>query len=137
VPAIVGFGKAAELALSELTQRIEKLKQLRTLVESQLMQIPHLTIFSQHAERLPNTVQFGIKGIDGEMLLMQLDQKNIAVSSGSACASEGGQASPVLTAMGIESTLAKSAIRVSLGTQNTATEVIQFITVLKTILGIF
>jgi cysteine desulfurase len=68
------------------------------------------------------------------MLLMQLDQKNIAVSSGSACASEGGQPSSVLTAMGIEPSLAKSAIRISLGMQNTATECELFITTLKSLL---
>ncbi len=131
VAAIVGFGKAAELALAELSSRSEKLLALRLKLEAALVEIPNLTIFAQHQTRLPNTVQFGIAGIDGEMLLMQLDQKNIAVSSGSACASEGGQPSPVLTAMGIETTLAKSAIRVSLGKQNTETEIYQFITTLK------
>lgn len=134
VAAIVGFGKAAELALTELESRTQHLSRLRLLLEQALMQIPHLTIFSQNVRRLPNTVQFGIEGIDGEMLLMRLDQKNIAVSSGSACASEGGKPSPVLTAMGIEPSLAKSAIRVSLGKQNTNTDCDQFITTLRTLL---
>lgn len=136
VAAIVGFGKAAELALAELENRTRKLLALRLKLEQALMQIPNLTIFAQHVTRLPNTVQFGISGIDGEMLLMQLDQKNIAVSSGSACASEGGQPSPVLTAMGIEPILAKSAIRISLGKQNTETQIDQFITTLTAMLGI-
>jgi cysteine desulfurase len=136
VAAIVGFGKAAELALAELENRTEKLLALRWRLEQALVQIPKLTIFAQNVTRLPNTVQFGVHGIDGEMLLMQLDQKNIAVSSGSACASEGGQPSPVLTAMGIELLLAKSAIRVSLGIHNTVAEIDQFISTLKSLLYI-
>lgn len=136
VAAIVGFGKAAELALAELESRTQKLLALRLRLEQALMLIPDLTIFAKNVARLPNTVQFGINNIDGEMLLMRLDQKNIAVSSGSACASEGGQPSPVLTAMGIEPALAKSAIRISLGKQNTETEIDQFIATLKTLLVI-
>ena len=131
VVAIVGFGKAAELAKAELAQRNEQLLALRVLLEAGLSTIPGLTIFAQQAERLPNTVQFGIPGIDGEMLLMKLDQKGIAVSSGSACASGGSMPSPVLIAMGVEADLAKSAIRVSLGLANTTAEIFKFINLLK------
>ncbi len=133
VAAIVGFGKAAELASIELDQRTEYLLKLRNHLDQQLKTIPGLVIFSEQVERLPNTVQFGIKGIDGEMLLMQLDQKNIAVSSGSACSSGGGKASPVLLAMGVDNSLAKSAIRISLGKMNTIVEIKEFITILKTL----
>lgn len=131
VAAIVGFGKAAELAAIELELRSAHCLQLRQQLEQGLKSIPNVTIFSEQVERLPNTLQFSIQGIDGEMLLMQLDQKNIAVSSGSACASGGGKASKVLTAMGIDYQVAKGAIRVSLGKDNTAAEINQFITVLK------
>lgn len=134
VAAIVGFGKAAELALIELESRTQTLLALRLRLEHALKTFPNLIIFAENAPRLPNTVQFGIYGIDGEMLLMRLDQKNIAVSSGSACASENGLPSPVLTAMGVEPLLAKSAIRMSLGIQNTATEIDQFIAILKSLL---
>jgi len=131
VAGIVGFGKAAELALLKLEKRAAHYLLLRNKLEQELKTIPGLVIFSENIERLPNTVQFGIKGIDGEMLLMQLDQKNIAVSSGSACASGGGKASTVLTAMGIDEQLAKSAIRVSFGMANTETEINQFSKILK------
>lgn len=134
VAAIVGFGKAAELAKLELADRNEYLLKLRRLLEQNLETIPGLTLFSRDANRLPNTVQFGIHGMDGEMLLMRLDQKSIAVSSGSACASTGGKSSPVLTAMAIDEALAKSAIRISLGMANTEAEVMQFINVLKSLL---
>lgn len=135
VAAIVGFGKAAELAKLELEQRISHMQALKNRLEQQLKSIPGLVIFAEQANRLPNTVQFGIPGINGEMLLMQLDQKNIAVSSGSACATGSEQISPVLAAMGVGVVLAKSAIRVSLGKSNTAAEVDQFVSVLKTLLA--
>ncbi len=131
VAAIVGFGKAAELAQLELDHRTEHLLKLRHELEQQLRTIPGLIIFSEQVERLPNTVQFGIQGVDGEMLLMQLDRHNIAVSSGSACTAGGGKASSVLTAMGVDSQLAKSAIRISFGKNNTLEELKEFIRVLK------
>ena len=131
VAAIIGFGKAAELAAQELEVRADYCFALRTKLERELKSIPGLLIFAEQAKRLPNTVQFGIQDVDGEMLLMQLDRKNIAVSSGSACSSGGGKASSVLTAMGVEYSLAKSAIRVTLGKANTETEIMEFINILK------
>jgi cysteine desulfurase len=131
VAAIVGFGKAAELAKAEFAKRSEQLLALRELLEAGLTAIPGITIFARQADRLPNTVQFGIPEIDGEMLLMKLDQKGYAVSSGSACASGGSSPSPVLIAMGVEAGLAKSAIRISLGLANTKAEVFEFINLLK------
>jgi cysteine desulfurase len=133
VPAIVGFGKAAELAGIELAQRTSHQEKLKAMLEKSLKSIPGVHIFAENAKRLPNTVQFSIEGMDGEMLLMQLDQRGIAVSSGSACASGGGKPSPVLAAMGIPSGLAKSAIRVSLGKDNTEAEIIEFNNQLKTL----
>lgn len=135
VAAIVGFGKAAELAKTELGARQARMLALRMRLEQALRTIPGLVIFAEHAKRLPNTVQFGIPGISGEMLLMQLDQRNIAVSSGSACSASSGEISPVLTAMGVEASLAKSAIRVSLGKDNQETEIDQFIDVLKALIA--
>lgn len=135
VAAIVGFGKAAELARMELQQRFTHLQGLQKRLEGQLKTIPGLVIFSGQVERLPNTVQFGIPGVNGEMLLMQLDQKGVAVSSGSACATGAEQISPVLAAMHVDVPLAKSAIRVSLGKDNTEQEVDRFVEVLKALLG--
>lgn len=135
VAAIVGFGKAAELAKLELEQRIIHMQALRAHLEQQLQAIPGLVIFAEQAVRLPNTVQFGIPNLNGEMLLMQLDQHNIAVSSGSACATGSEQISPVLEAMGVDVALAKSAIRVSLGKANTTAQVDQFVSVLQTLLA--
>ena len=136
VAAIVGFGKAAELAETELTQRRQHLLELRRQLERELLNISGLVIFAQDAERLPNTVEISINGIDGEMLLMQLDQNNIAVSSGSACSSGGGRTSPVLAAMKIEPALAKGAVRISLGKASSIQDINEFILVLKNLIKV-
>lgn len=131
VASIVAFGKAAELAKQELTERYHYLFSLRTLLEQQLNSIPNLTIFAEHSPRLPNTVMFGIDNTDGEMLVMQLDQKGIEVASGSACASGGSLPSHVLTAMGVSAEQAKTAVRISLGMTNTEQDIFEFIKQLK------
>ena len=123
VPAIVGFGKAAEMAAAELQQRSKRARDLRNALEQGLNQIKAVSIFAEQAERLPNTVQFGVAGYDGETLLMQLDRKAIAVSSGSACTSGKTEPSHVLTAMKVPDALALSAIRVSFGKTNTMSDV--------------
>lgn len=135
VAAIVGFGKAAELARLEFEQRVSHLQALRNRLEQHLTTIPGLVIFAEQAKRLPNTVQFGIPAVNGEMLLMQLDQKGIAVSSGSACATGAEQISPVLAAMNVDLSLAKSAVRVSLGKDNNEQEIDEFFSVLKALLA--
>lgn len=133
VAGIVGFGKAAELAGAELAARAKHLNALRERLEAGLAELPGAVVFGQTAERLPNTVCLGIPGIDGEMLVMALDRERIAVASGSACSSGGGRPSPVLLAMGVEETLAKSAIRISLGKDNTEEDVAGF---LRSLIGI-
>lgn len=135
VAAIVGFGKAAELAQAELAERNTHLRRLRDSLEQALVAIPSVTVLAQTAERLPNTVMITVAGIDGEMLLMRLDQKGVAVSSGSACASAGGKPSPVLLAMGLSEQQAKSALRISLGKSNTEAEIFKFIDLLKGLLS--
>ncbi|MDC9729437.1 MAG: cysteine desulfurase family protein [Methyloprofundus sp.] len=135
VAAIVGFGKAAELARLELEERQAHSLKLRNYLEQQLQGIHAIKIFSGQAQRISNTVQIGIQGCVGEMLLMQLDQQNIAVSSGSACASNEEASSYVLAAMAIEPQLAQSAIRVSLGKNNTLEEIDIFVQKLKQIIA--
>ena len=131
--AIVGFGKAAELATELQQARKEHVQKLQQQLEGCLVELPGVTVFSLQAERLPNTVQFSVQGIDGETLLMQLDRKGFAVSSGSACDSGRTEPSHVLMAMGVEKNMAKGAIRVSFGEQNTSEQVVQFIDALAQI----
>jgi len=131
--AIVGFGAAAELAARELQQRKNHVFELQTQFEEQLKAVQGIVIFSQLAARLPNTVMFALQGIDGEALLMLLDRKGFAVSSGSACESGSADPSHVLLAMSVKPGIAKGAIRVSLGEQNTSDDVLQFIEALQDI----
>jgi cysteine desulfurase len=126
VAGIVGFGAAASLAKTRLADYETRLTALRDQLESALRALNGIVIFSTGAKRLPNTVCFGMDGMDGETLLLNLDRAGIAVSSGSACASSHREPSPVLTAMGIEPGLALSAVRVSLGINNTGQDIEDF-----------
>lgn len=134
VAAIVGFGAAAELALAEMEARAEHTLALREQLEAGLRARPDAIIFGGGAaQRLPNTLQFGIKGWDGEALLMALDRKGYAVSSGSACASGSGEPSHVLLAMGHDRVTAKGAVRASFGKDNTGSDVEGFLAALAQI----
>jgi cysteine desulfurase len=133
VAAIVGFGKAAELAKCEFNERHDKVFALKALLESELRKLSRVTLFSTHSQRLPNTVLFGLDSIDGEWVLLKLDQLGIAVSSGSACASEATEPSPVLLAMGVLANQAQTAIRVSLSHQNTADEILKFVEIIHSL----
>jgi len=137
VAGIVGFGKAAEMAAALLPERTRHLCALRERLEDGLLKLPGVVVFGQNAERLPNTVFIGVPGIDGETLVMALDKKRIEVASGSACASSKGQASHVLLAMGVEEALAKSAIRISLGKENTEEDIACFLSALEEIMRDF
>ena len=130
VAAIVGFGAAAELAQQELQARDAHLLTLRERLSAGLHALPGVSIFGERSPRLSNTVQFGLKGWEGEALLMALDRKGIAVSSGSACSSGKGEPSHVLLGMGLPRDVAYGAIRVSLGQGNSAAEVDRFLLVL-------
>jgi len=131
IAGIIGFGKAAELAVKEQTQRSERCLQLRQRLESQLCEINGVSIFSEAVDRLANTTFFAAAGIDGETLLMALDSQGFAVSSGSACSVANNEASHVLKAMGIEEGLSRCAVRVSIGKDNRANDIDGFVQCLK------
>ena len=135
VPAIVGFGKAAELAKAELESRTQHSRALRDAFENGLREFSKVQIFAEHTERLPNTVQFGIAGFDGETMLMQLDRRGIAVSSGSACTSGKTEPSHVLKAMRVVNDYALGAVRVSFGAGNTQADVEALIKALADIMN--
>lgn len=132
VAAIVGFGKAAELAQAELDRRFNHMQGLREYLENRLVtEFPQIRIFGQQAARLPNTIFFAVPGVDGETLLMALDQDGFAVSSGSACGTGEVEPSHVLQAMGVDSEQARGAVRVSMGKDSSRDELERFITNLK------
>ncbi len=130
VAGIVGFGAACALAKAGLSDYGARMRSLRDRLESELRALGDIEIFGAQANRLPNTVCFGTRGVDGETLLLNLDRAGIAVSSGSACASSHREPSPVLQAMGIDPEVALGAIRVSLGAGNTEQDVDAFIAAL-------
>lgn len=131
VAAIVGFGLAAELAATQLDARARQFGLLRAELEAAL-RIQGATIFGAGAERLASTTYFAFAGIDGETLVGKLDRAGFAVAAGAACSSANPEPSHVLLAMGVESGLARCAVRVSLGTDNTMAQVRDFIAALNT-----
>lgn len=132
VAGIVGFGVAAGIAKQRLRDYGAHTRRLRDRLEAGLRALEGVEIFGVSAQRLSNTVCLGMSGIDGETLLLNLDRAGIAVSSGSACASHSREPSPVLRAMGIDAGLALSALRVSLGRDNTEQDVDALIAALAT-----
>jgi cysteine desulfurase len=129
VPGIVGLGKAAELAMEGLERGDDrKTATMRDRLERELLQIESTGLNGadfngERAPRVPNTTNIYFDGIEGESLVIALDLKGLAVSTGAACSSGAIEPSHVLTAMGLSSDQAKSSIRLSLGKQNTAEDV--------------
>ena len=134
VAAIVGFGAACELAVSELNARSSHTKALRDHLEQGLVQMGAI-MFGNKVARIPNTSFFAFPNIEGETLVMALDRKGFAVASGSACSSDSTEPSHVLLAMGVAPDVARGAVRVSFGAHqkygNTIEQVDQFLVVLK------
>jgi cysteine desulfurase len=125
VAAIAGFGAAAAAAKATDASRMAALRQrLETGIKSAT---PTAVIFGENVPRLPNTTLFTVPGLKAETAIIAFDLNGIAVSSGSACSSGKVQASHVLAAMGVESTLLRGAVRVSLGWSTTEVEVEQFL----------
>jgi len=123
VPGIVGLGTAAELALADMDTEARQVRALRDrLIEG----LPAATgaVLTGHPERrLPGHASFCFPGLEGEAVLLGLDQKGIAASSGSACTSGAMEPSYVLTAMGLDPATARGSLRLTLGRDNTVEEV--------------
>ncbi len=114
VPGIVGFGKAAELAMNEMAQDAERLSKLRDKLETALLQLEEAYVNGTPEHRLPHVSNISFKYVEGEGLMMGFN-KNIAVSSGSACTSASLEPSYVLKALGLGDDLAHSSLRFGLG----------------------
>ena len=130
VAAIVGFGAACELAVKNLTAFDMHTENLRKHLEAGLHKM-QAVIFGHHGLRIPNTSFFAFKNIDGETLVTALDKAGFAVASGSACSSDSDKPSHVLLAMGVEEDLARGAVRVSFGMNNTLEQVQHFLRALE------
>ncbi len=124
VAAIVGLGKAAELAMEELEERAEKVKPLRDKLIQELPQrVDHVFLTGHPEKRLPYHASFCIEFIEGEAMLLNLDMQGISVSSGSACTSKALKASHVLLAMGIDHALAQGSLVFSMIEDTTSEDI--------------
>jgi len=123
VPGIVGLGKAISLVL-ENREKMDAIKELRDyLINEVEKNIPNSRLNGSREFRLPHNANFSFQGVEGESLLMMLDQEGIAISTGSACSSASLAPSHVLLAMGIPPEIAHASIRFTLGKETTKDEI--------------
>ena len=134
VSGIGGFGEAARLAREELTERVRHEETLREALISGVTHLPGVRLNGHHKNRLSNNVHLSVEGVEAEALVLFLDALGYAVGSGSACASStsGHKASPVLLAMGRTQREAFSAVRITVGKDNTKDEVENFLEAFST-----
>ena len=124
VAGIVGLGAAIDLVLNEREEEITRISTLRdNLIEKIQEKIPYCKLNGHPIKRLPNNVNFSFRYIEGESLLLMLDMKGIAASSGSACSSGSLDPSHVLLAMGLTHEIAHGSLRLSLGRETTQADV--------------
>ena len=131
VPNIVAFGKACEIAQSELPGASKLLREMRDSFENEIGEkITSLVFNGERGRRLPNISNISFRSIEGEGLLINLDMHGIAVSTGSACSSGSLEPSPVIRALGRNDELARGAIRFSFGRFNTSEDVDRVVQIL-------
>ena len=124
VPGIVGFGKAVEIAMNNMEDRIKKEVTLRDrLIDEVLKKVPYTRLNGHRTNRLPNNANFSFQFIEGESLLIMLDMKGICGSSGSACTSGSLDPSHVLLAIGLPHEIAHGSLRLTLSEDNTEEEI--------------
>lgn len=135
VPGIVGMGKAAELAGKNMADRIRREESLRDhLMERILEEIPYAKLNGDRRDRLPNNVNISFRFIEGEGMLILLDQAGICASSGSACTSGSLDPSHVLLAIGLPHETAHGSLRMTLSDKNTMEEIDYTVDELKKII---
>lgn len=120
VPGIVGYGVAARMAAETMEERTKKEKELRDyFIRRVLEEVPYVRLNGDPVKRLPNNANFSFRFIEGESLLIMLDMKGIAGSSGSACTSGSLDPSHVLLAIGLPHEIAHGSLRLTLGADTT------------------
>ncbi|MGN0308842.1 MAG: cysteine desulfurase NifS [Lachnospiraceae bacterium] len=132
VPGIVGMGKATELAVSNMEEAAGKVSELRDyLIEKVMVEIPYTKLNGHKRDRLPNNANFSFSFIEGESLLIMLDQAGICGSSGSACTSGSLDPSHVLMAIGLPHEIAHGSLRLTLSEETTREELDYTVNTLK------
>lgn len=135
VPGIVGFGKACELATKRMKQYQEHVAGLRDyLIDRVIKEIPHSRLNGSSTHRIPNNAHFTFFGVNGEDLIIKLDENGIAASTGSACSVKKQKPSHVLKAMGFSYEEITGSLRLSLGMHNTREEIDRTVAVLSAVI---
>jgi len=136
VPAVVGLGKAVELAGQEIGKEAERLAYLRDkLIKGLGEKIDHIRLNGHPRKRLPNNVNVSVDFVEGESLLLNLDLEGICASTGSACSSASLEPSHVLLALGLPAEQAHGSLRFTLGRENTEADVERVLGVLPGIVA--
>ena len=124
VPGIAGLGTAAKLAMENMAKRAEKEKELRDyFIDRISAEIPYTVLNGHREDRLPNNINFCFRFVEGESVLIMLDQAGICASSGSACTSGAIEPSHVLRAIGLSDEMAHESLRLTLSYENTKEEI--------------
>ena len=135
IPAIMGMAAALDEACGNIDQNAEKLSRLRDKLIRGLSEIPHSVLIGDEKQRLAGNVNFCFEGIEGESLLLLLDDKGICASSGSACTSGSLDPSHVLLAIGRVHDIAHGSLRLSLSEENTEQEIDYTVEAVKEVVG--
>ncbi|MBQ2725220.1 MAG: cysteine desulfurase NifS [Clostridia bacterium] len=135
IPAIMGMARALEEAAAHLDENSAKMTALRDRLIAGLAEIPHAVLNGDREHRLPNNVSFCFEGIEGESLLLLLDDKGIAASSGSACTSGSLDPSHVLLAIGRPHEIAHGSLRLTLSHETTEEEIDKTIAAVKDVVA--
>lgn len=134
VPGIAGLGTAAKLAMENMAKRAEKEKELRDyFIDRISAEIPYTVLNGHREDRLPNNINFCFRFVEGESVLIMLDQAGICASSGSACTSGAIDPSHVLRAIGLSDEMAHESLRLTLSYENTKEEIDTVVVELKRI----
>ena len=135
VPGIVGFARAIEIAKQKMKAEADREIRLREKLINELLKIPGSQLNGHKTQRLPNNCNFSFKGVEGEALLIRLNEKSIAVSTGSACSTKSLEPSHVLTAIGLTHEQAHGSLRLTLGKDNSEQDVDYAIEQIKNIIN--
>lgn len=123
VPGIIGFGKAIELAVEEMKKEPSRELKLRDRIIRELSGLENSKLNGHPVKRLPNNVNFSFPGVDGEAIVLELNDRGIYASTGSACSAASDEPSHVLTAIGLAPYEARGSLRLTLGMENTVEEI--------------
>ncbi|MDM7918443.1 MAG: cysteine desulfurase NifS [Methanosarcina sp.] len=135
VAGIAGMGKAIELATANIEEHSEKIRKMRDRLRAGIMEIPFCRLNGHPEKRLPGNLNFSFKYIEGESLLLMLDQFGICSSTGSACSSGSLNPSHVLSAIGVPPETAQGSLRLTLGDANTEEDIDYVLEVLPEVVG--